>query len=81
MYHVGGKTIITCPDCGHLGVIHPKPAKTIGIIPEEKSENVLFKCLYCGESLWIWAEGTELHQKLHVFSCPFCGSKKPLKEF
>jgi hypothetical protein len=51
-----------------------------GLIPLKKSENVKFKCLYCGESLRIWAEGTEIHQIIQVFSCPFCGIKKPLKK-
>ena len=81
MYHAKGKTIITCPGCGHLGKISPSSPKAIGLIPEKKSKNVLFKCLYCGESLRIWAEGTDIHQGLKVFSCPYCGREKRLKEY
>ncbi len=81
MYNTKGETIITCPDCGHLGKISSSPPKTIGLIPEKKSKNVLFKCLYCGESLKIWAEGTDIYPKLKVFSCPYCGREKRLKEY
>jgi transcription elongation factor Elf1 len=80
MYHGKEKTVITCPDCGHLGTIHPYPAKVIGSIPEGKSRNVLFKCLYCGESLRIWAEGTDLHPHLEIYNCPFCGHMSSLRK-
>ena len=80
MRHGKAKTVISCPDCGHLGAIHPFPAKMIGKIPDKKSGNVLFKCLYCGESLRIWAEGTDLHPHLKVYNCPFCGNRSSLRK-
>ena len=80
MYNNDGATIITCPDCGNLGRINASPPRTLDCIPQKKSKNVLFKCGYCGERLWIWAEGTELYPQLQVFSCPYCGRKRKLKQ-
>ncbi len=71
--------IMTCPDCGGLARI-PQMSRVIKtVIPQKKSENVKFQCQRCGESLKIWAEGANLYPMLKVFSCPFCGSDKPLK--
>lgn len=80
MYTTKGKTVITCPDCGRLGRIQPDPPMIIGGIPENKSKNIVFQCLQCGESLKLWAEGSELYPSLRVFSCPFCGENKPLRK-
>ena len=80
MFKTYGQTIITCPDCGKLGIIKPKPPIVYDAIPEKKSTDVKFCCLYCGESLKLWAEGTEIYPILKVFSCPFCGVNKPLKK-
>jgi len=80
MYKANVKTIITCPDCGKLGMINPSSPIIYDIIPEKKSMDVKFKCAYCGESLKIWAEGTDLYPILKVFCCPFCGKNKPLKK-
>ena len=80
MYNDHGATIITCPDCGDLGRIHASPPRTLALIPQKKSRNVLFKCGHCGERLWVWAEGADLYPNLHVFSCPYCGRDKKLKQ-
>lgn len=64
---------MTCPDCGAVGVISPKPASIEDVIPEKKSIKANFKCEICNEGLTIWAEGTDLYKKLHVYSCPYCG--------
>lgn len=76
------KTVkMTCPDCGMIGFIPSHPEKIEEEIPEKKSLKANFKCISCGESITIWAEGTELHKKINVYTCPFCGIKKPLKRF
>ena len=80
MRKASGKTVITCPDCGKLGMINPASPIIFDAIPEKKSKDVKFKCAYCGESLKIWAEGTDLYPILKVFYCPFCGKNKPLKK-
>lgn len=72
---------MTCPDCGMIGVIPSYPACVDEEIPEKKSLKASFKCLTCGEGINVWAEGTELYGGVQVFSCPFCGVKKPLKKF
>jgi len=71
--------IMTCPDCGSLGRIPSIPPIIIQDIPRKKSGNVIFECLKCGESLKIWAEGTSIYPKLKIYSCPYCGNKKPLQ--
>lgn len=72
---------MTCPDCGAVGVIPPNPAEIEEEIPEKKSSKANFKCKMCGEGVTVWAEGTDLHSDVNVFSCPFCGEKKPLSRF
>ena len=64
---------MACPDCGSIGFIPPNPAKIEEVIPEKKSIKANFRCGSCGEALTVWAEGTELHKKVKVHSCPFCG--------
>jgi len=71
--------IITCPECGRVGVIPSVPDCIEGEIPEEKSGNVNFKCGSCGEGITIWAEGAKLYQNVCVYSCPFCGEEEPMK--
>ena len=66
---------MTCPDCGAIGVIPPNPVQIEEIIPEKKSTKANFSCNLCGEGITIWAEGTELHSNISVYSCPFCGEK------
>lgn len=74
------KTVkMTCPDCGAIGVIPSYPAELEEVIPEKKSLKANFKCYLCGEGITVWAEGTELYRHIHVYSCPFCGEKEPLK--
>jgi transcription elongation factor Elf1 len=80
MYKTHGQTIITCPDCGKLGLIKPSPPIVYADIPENKSIDAKFRCLYCGEGLKLWAEGTEIYPFLKVLSCPFCGVNKPLEK-
>lgn len=76
------KTIkMSCPDCGEIGFIPPNPVSIEEEIPEKKSININFKCNNCGERITIWAEGTDIYQSMKVFSCPFCGVKKPLIRF
>ena len=70
---------MTCPDCGAIGVISPHPAQIEEEIPEKKSIKANFRCNICGEGITVWAEGTELHKNVYVYSCPFCGEKEPLK--
>lgn len=72
---------MTCPDCGVIGVISPHPAQIEEEIPEKKSIKANFKCHVCGEGITVWAEGTDLYSDMHVYSCPFCGDKEPLKRF
>jgi len=72
---------MTCPDCGMVGVIPPKPKSCEEEIPEKKSVKANFKCPSCGEGITVWAEGSELYNDLYVFSCPFCGIDERLKRF
>lgn len=70
---------LTCPDCGAVGRISSHPPKIIGHIPSEKSHRVSFVCTKCGERLNLWAEGKPLFDDISIFSCPYCGSDKPMK--
>ncbi len=79
MNHDHKPLLLTCPDCGHLGLILPDHKVAKQKIPKKKSGNVLLRCPSCGESLKIWAEGTRLYPYVQVFCCPYCGAKKPLK--
>jgi len=72
---------MTCPDCGAMGIISPNPVCTEEEIPEKKSLKANFKCKRCGEGLTIWAEGTDLYEELHVYSCPYCGEKDTMARF
>ena len=54
---------ITCPDCGIVGIISPKPKSCIEEIPEKKSVKASFKCASCGEGITIWAEGSILWKR------------------
>jgi len=71
---------MTCPDCGAVGVIPPKPVSIEDFIPEKKSIKANFKCEICNEGLTIWAEGTDLYKKLHIFSCPYCGEVETMRK-
>ena len=64
---------MTCPDCGAIGYLSPNPTEIEEEIPEKKSIKANFKCVSCGEGLTVWAEGTDLYEKVGVFVCPFCG--------
>jgi predicted RNA-binding Zn-ribbon protein involved in translation (DUF1610 family) len=70
---------MTCPDCGEIGFIPFNPMFIEEEIPEKKSIKANFKCSICREGLTIWAEGTELYQDVHVYSCPFCGKEETMK--
>jgi predicted RNA-binding Zn-ribbon protein involved in translation (DUF1610 family) len=72
---------MTCPDCGAMGVIPPKPATIEEIVPEKKSIKANFRCEICNEALTIWAEGTDLYKKLKVYTCPYCGKIESMKKF
>lgn len=70
---------LTCPYCGSVGRISDNPPLTIDKIPSEKSPKVSFLCTKCGERLNIWAEGSSISNEISIFSCPYCGSDKPMK--
>ena len=70
---------MTCPDCGIIGKISSSPPVIVEEIPEQKSENIKFKCKSCGERVSIWAEGTDLVQDIQIYSCPYCGEKQFMK--
>lgn len=70
---------LSCPGCGAIGRISSKSPKIVERIPTEKSPRVSFICTSCGERLNIWAEGKPLIENISIFSCPYCGSKKPMK--
>ncbi len=57
---------LTCPDCGTIGKISSSPPVIVEEIPEQKSENIKFKCKSCGERVSIWAEGTDLVQDIQI---------------
>jgi predicted RNA-binding Zn-ribbon protein involved in translation (DUF1610 family) len=69
---------MTCPDCGKVATVSPLATCVEEEIPEKKSVNVNFKCANCGEGVTIWAEGADLYQDVHVYSCPYCGIEKAL---
>ena len=72
--------ILRCPLCGAIGriqVFHPVKYDTL---PLEKSTGIHFTCNNCGEKLTVWAEGGNLNPDVEIFSCPFCGSFKPLRK-
>ncbi len=71
---------MTCPDCGEIGIIPPNPVSVEEEIPEKKSIKANFKCESCGEGITIWAEGTDLYKKLHVYSCPYCGEDETMRK-
>ena len=70
---------LSCPGCGAIGRISSKSPKIVERIPTEKSPRVSFICTSCGERLNIWAEGKPLIDNISIFSCPYCGSEKPMK--
>ena len=70
---------LTCPDCGTVGKISSSPPVVVEEIPEQKSENIKFKCKNCGERVSIWAEGTDLVKGIQIYSCPYCGEKQSMK--
>ena len=70
---------LTCPDCGTIGRISGSPPVVVEEIPEQKSENIKFKCKNCGERVSIWAEGTDLVQDVEIYSCPYCGKRQSMK--
>ncbi len=72
---------MTCPDCGMIGFIPSYPTCVEEEIPEKKSVKANFRCQTCGEGITVWAEGTDIYGGMQVYSCPFCGIKKPLKKF
>jgi predicted RNA-binding Zn-ribbon protein involved in translation (DUF1610 family) len=71
---------ITCPDCGTTGLIPPVPLQIRGNIPQKKSVHKNFICERCKEWVMIWAEGTDIVADLHVFSCPYCGTKHEMRQ-
>jgi len=69
-----------CPDCGSIGVIPPHPTNIIEEeIPEKKSIGINFRCLKCEEGITVWAEGSEIHPTVNVYTCPFCGEEQKMK--
>ena len=69
---------MTCPDCGSVGVIPKKPRIIEEEIPKKKSIKSGFKCNNCGEGVTIWAEGSDLYEDMHVYSCPYCGKEESM---
>jgi len=72
---------MNCPDCGAIGIIPENPVCIEQEIPEKKSIKKNFRCTNCGEGITVWAEGKELYKDVNVYTCPFCGIKKPLDRF
>jgi len=72
---------MNCPDCGAIGIIPENPSCIEEEIPEKKSIKKNFRCRNCGEGITVWAEGKDLYGDITVYSCPFCGIKKPLRKF
>jgi len=70
---------LTCPDCGTVGRITSSPDMIIEEIPDQKSENIKFKCKSCGEWISLWAEGSKLIQNVQIYSCPYCGKQHSMK--
>jgi predicted RNA-binding Zn-ribbon protein involved in translation (DUF1610 family) len=72
---------LTCPDCGMTGMISSKPSQVEEEVPEKKSVHKNFKCKNCGEWMMVWAEGADIiqDQDIHVYSCPYCGTKQDLR--
>lgn len=72
--------MLTCPDCGMTGFIPSKPSQIQQEIPKNKSVHKNFQCQNCGETIMVWAEGVDMiqEQKIHVYSCPYCGEKQAL---
>jgi predicted RNA-binding Zn-ribbon protein involved in translation (DUF1610 family) len=76
------KTVrMICPDCGITGNIPIYPNFIEEEIPEKKSVKANFKCVNCGEGITVWAEGQDIYNDVKIYSCPFCGLKKPLNRF
>jgi len=71
---------LTCPDCGAVGRISSRSPTIVDHIPSEKSPRISFICTNCGERLNVWAEGKPLFDQVSIFSCPYCGSTKPMKQ-
>ena len=69
---------LTCPDCGMTGIVTSKPTQILEEIPEKKSIHKNFTCEHCGEWMMVWAEGVDIIQDVHVYSCPYCGAKHDL---
>ncbi|RLF40014.1 MAG: hypothetical protein DRN12_06180, partial [Thermoplasmata archaeon] len=72
--------ILRCPICGSIGRVEFFHPVTHNTLPVEKSDGINFTCNSCGEKLTVWAEGRDLNPNIEVFSCPFCGSFKPLRK-
>ncbi|HER45552.1 MAG TPA: hypothetical protein ENO12_01905 [Thermoplasmatales archaeon] len=71
--------ILTCPDCGMTGTVPSQPSKILEEIPEKKSVHKRFTCEHCGEWMMVWAEGADIVNDVHVYSCPYCGTKHDLR--
>jgi predicted RNA-binding Zn-ribbon protein involved in translation (DUF1610 family) len=69
---------LTCPDCGTIGTVPSKPSRVLEEIPEKKSVHKNFKCEHCGEWITVWAEGVDIVTDVHVYSCPYCGTKQDM---
>ena len=72
--------ILQCPTCQTEGLIKPSPITIIEKIPQEKSPRSKYQCSRCGERLTLWSEGTMTRPKTQIFSCPYCGTNKPLNQ-
>jgi len=70
---------LTCPDCGNVGRISGSPPVVVEEIPDQKSENIKFKCNNCGERVSIWAEGSDLVKNVEIYSCPYCSERQTMK--
>ena len=77
----GKKSVkMTCPNCGELGIMPKEAACIEEEIPEKKSSGVNFRCKICGKGVTIWAEGSEIHPDICLYSCPFCGEQEPMQQ-
>jgi len=70
---------MNCPVCGEIGKISSSPPLIVELIPQKKSNKVMFQCVQCKESVGIWAEGAALFEEITIFNCPFCGWNEPME--
>ncbi|MBU0496830.1 MAG: hypothetical protein KKG04_02615 [Candidatus Thermoplasmatota archaeon] len=71
---------LTCPSCQIKGLITANPTIIHQPLPLQKSPRSKYQCTHCGEWITIWSEGTTSLPHSMIYSCPYCGAKKPLHQ-